>query len=169
MIDPISAYLGDINANSNSQVRAVLAEQRTAAAGTAIKERQLYVPAQTIEDMLPHCPNDEWRLLICLSRYLGLRVPSEPLSLRWNDIDFENQRLRVPSPKTEKSGKSFRNVPIVTEVRRYLDRVWDAAPPGAEFVLHRIRERMTIQRGFWQATNLLTHLERIIGRAGHTT
>ena len=39
--------------------------------------------------------------LSLLSRYGGLRCPSENLALRWSDVDWERGRLRVPSPKTE--------------------------------------------------------------------
>ena len=31
----------------------------------------------------------------------GLRVPSEPLGLRWADVDWERTRITVGSPKTE--------------------------------------------------------------------
>ena len=36
-----------------------------------------------------------------LARYGGLRCPSEVLSLRWQDVDWEMQRVTAPSPKTE--------------------------------------------------------------------
>ena len=52
--------------------------------------------------------SDEW---ICeancayrtkaLSRYGGLRCPSEHLALKWSDVDWDKSRIRVPSPKTE--------------------------------------------------------------------
>ena len=50
---------------------------------TANPERQRFIDRATIAKVIDACPNAEWRLLVALSRYAGLRVPSEPLLLRW--------------------------------------------------------------------------------------
>jgi integrase len=57
-------------------------------------------------------PDAEWRLLIAPSRCGGMRCPSEHLSLRWQDVDWERTRFRVDSPKTGQ-----RWVPIFPELR----------------------------------------------------
>ena len=41
----------------------------------------------------------------------------------------------IHSPKTEHCGKATRLVPIFPELRPYLEEAWDAAEPGAEFVI----------------------------------
>lgn len=40
-----------------------------------------------------------WRTIVGLARYGGLRCPSEVLSLRWELVDWENDRMVVDSPK----------------------------------------------------------------------
>ena len=56
------------------------------------------------------------------SRYAGLRVPSEALLLRWQDIDLAADRMLVHSPKIEHhAGKATRMVPIFPELRPYLE------------------------------------------------
>lgn len=64
-------------------------------------ERRAYVPAADVLRAIEHAPNGTWKLLIALSRFAGLRVPSEALSLRWQDVDWDRGRLTVPSPKTQ--------------------------------------------------------------------
>jgi integrase len=54
--------------------------------------------ATRIADSLP---DQQWRLLFALARWGGLRVPSEPRLLRWPDVDWQQMRLTVHSPKTE--------------------------------------------------------------------
>ena len=39
--------------------------------------------------MLKACPDKQWQLLFALSRYGGLRCPSEHLALRWGDVDWD--------------------------------------------------------------------------------
>ena len=41
------------------------------------------------------------QVILGLSRYGGLRTPSETLSLRWDDIDWEMNRMSIPEPKVE--------------------------------------------------------------------
>ncbi|MDP1563937.1 MAG: phage integrase SAM-like domain-containing protein, partial [Pirellulaceae bacterium] len=53
-------------------------------------ERSLYVTAETIEKVIAKAPDAQWRLIIALSRYAGLRCPSETLAMRWADVDFVN-------------------------------------------------------------------------------
>jgi len=134
------------------------------------RDRQAYVPAELIERLIrEQAPSAEWRLLLALARYLGLRVPSEPFSLTWDCVDWEKQRLRVPSPKTEGHGKSFRVVPILPQVMPYLQEVWDQAPEGSIYILHHLRQRESTKaadKGFWGAVNLRTQMLRMLKRAG---
>ncbi|MEJ5275771.1 MAG: tyrosine-type recombinase/integrase [Thermogemmata sp.] len=134
------------------------------------RDRQAYVPADVIERLIrEQAPSAEWRLLLALARYLGLRVPSEPFSLTWDCVDWEKLRLRVPSPKTARSGKGFRVVPILPQVLPYLQEVWDQAPEGSIYIFHHLRQRESAKaadRGFWGSVNLRTHFLRMLKRAG---
>ncbi len=117
-----------------------------------------YISRENTDKILAACPDAEWRLVFALSRYAGLRCPSEHLALRWGDIDWERQRITVHASKTEHhSGKGQRIIPLFPELRPYLDAVWEAAKPGAEWVISRYRDTNA---------NLRTQLLRIIAKAG---
>jgi len=121
-------------------------------------KRFYFVTEAEAEAVLAACPDHEWRLLFALSRYGGLRCPSEHLSLRWGDIDWERGRMTVHSPKTEHHvGHASRVVPIFPELRPHLDEAFALAPDRAEFVITRYRDRNS---------NLRTQLTKIIQRAG---
>ena len=79
-------------------------------------DRQRFIDAATIAKCIDASPDAEWRLLIALARYGGLRVPSEPMALRWADVDWAASTMTVRSPKTERhSGGASRVVPIFPE------------------------------------------------------
>ena len=122
------------------------------------REKDFFLSGQDAARVIDACPDVEWRLLFALSRYGGLRCPSEHLRLRWADIDWQKGRIRVTSPKTEhhQGGKS-RMIPLFPELRPFLDQAWEQAEEGAEFVITRYRDAKQ---------NLRTQLERIIKRAG---
>ena len=133
---------------------------------TANPERQRFIDQATIAKVIDACPNAEWRLLVALSRFAGLRVPSEPLLLRWQDIDLATGRMLVHSPKTEHhAGKATRMVPIFPELRPYLEDAQELAPVGAEFVLQSLR-KPGAATGDWRSVNLGTMFGKIIKRAG---
>ncbi|MGA2797779.1 MAG: tyrosine-type recombinase/integrase [Thermoguttaceae bacterium] len=107
----------------------------------ANESRFYFITSKEAERVIAACPDAEWRLIFALSRYGGLRCPSEHLALRWGDIDWERSRMRVPSPKTEHHpGGESRIVPIYPELRPYLEEVWEQAKPGTEYVITRYRE-----------------------------
>jgi len=123
-------------------------------------DRMHYVSAETIEASLEACPDDEWRAIIALVRYAGLRCPSEVFGLKWGDVNWDKSRLTVRSPKTagHGDGHAVRVVPIAPALRPTLLALFDAAPEGATFI---IGERYRKGCG-----NLGTHFRRIIQRAG---
>lgn len=59
------------------------------------------MPKETIDAVIAKAPDAEWRLIIALTRYGGLRCPSEVLSLEWPHVDWERERMTVFSPKKE--------------------------------------------------------------------
>jgi integrase len=137
--------------------------------GAVNPDRQQYVPAETVEKLIDAEPDPEWRLLLALARYLGLRTPSEPFSLTWDCVDWEKRRIRINSPKTEVHGKPYRMAPIPPEVLPHLERLDELAPAGTVYVLDRLRQRDSVkaaERGFWAGLNLRTALLKKIERAG---
>lgn len=122
--------------------------------------RARYVPVETIRDVLDGCPSVEWRLVVGLARYAGLRCPTEIGELTWGDINWEKGRLTVRAKKTEHHGgdHAVRVVPINPELRVILADGFEQAEPGAKEIVP-----LASRKG----VNLRTHLERIIAKAGH--
>jgi site-specific recombinase XerD len=56
-------------------------------------ERQMYIEVSKIETLIENANSTEWKLLLALSRYLGVRVPSEPFSMTWDCVNWEKKRL----------------------------------------------------------------------------
>ncbi|WP_420824950.1 tyrosine-type recombinase/integrase [Symmachiella dynata] len=120
--------------------------------------REFFITREMAEKVFDACPDAQWRLLFALSRYGGLRCPSEHLALRWGDIDWERGRINVSSSKTAHHvGGESRTIPLFPELRPYLDECYELAQDGEEFVITRYREANS---------NLRTQLLRIIKRAG---
>jgi integrase len=104
------------------------------------------------------CPDNQWRAIIALSRYAGLRCPSELVALKWGDVNWERGRLTVRSPKTAgHEGHAVRIVPIAPELRAILQDLFDQADPGTEAVVPRLRD---------PRINLRTTFTKIVARAG---
>ena len=132
---------------------------------TANPERQRFIDRATITKVIDACPNAEWRTLVALSRYAGLRVPSEALLLRWQDIDLATGRMLVHSPKTEHhAGHATRVVPIFPALRPYIEDLQELAPVGTDYILASLR-RPGASTGDWRAMNLGTQFGKIIKRA----
>ncbi len=80
------------------------------------------------------------------------------LGLRWEDIDWQQERITIHSPKTEHHPNGeLRIVPLFPELRPYLEQAWDQAETGTVHVITRYRDTNA---------NLRTQLLRIIKRAG---
>ena len=119
--------------------------------------RRQYIPAETIYKAIEAAPNAEWRLIIALSRFGGLRIPSELVTLKWEDIDWANNRIRVHQPKLEHlPGGSFRVMPLFPRLRPYLEEQFELAEPGAKYVITGNRTANS---------NLRTQFQRILKRA----
>lgn len=122
------------------------------------RERFHFVTREDAAKVNDACPDATWRLIFALARFGGLRTPSETLALKWADVDFENNRIRVPSPKTEHhAGRASRLIPMFPELRKPLLDAFDAATEGGEWVIEHPRS---------SGVNLRTRFERIILRAG---
>ncbi len=108
---------------------------------------------KTTEAVLDACPDYDWRLIFALARYAGMRCPTEVCGLKWSDILWDQERIRIDSIKT-----GLRFCPIFPELRSQLDMAFDNAPEGAVYCVGRY--------GGTGSRNLATNLKRIIERAG---
>jgi len=81
------------------------------------EDRNDYIEEKFIREVMKVAPDAEWRLIIALWRFAGLRGSSEPLLLRWKDIHWEKNRITVHSRKTERyAGKKIRVIPLFPEL-----------------------------------------------------
>lgn len=107
-------------------------------------DRASYVTRELVDRVLEFCDPD-LQLVVMLSRYAGLRVPSEVYDLKWSDVLPD--RLLISKHKTK-----ARSVPLFPELSPYLARAFDAAQPGVENVI--------------QNKSVASRLKRAIERSG---
>ena len=123
------------------------------------EEKDRFITFDEYRRLLDACPCQDWRAIIALVRYGGLRAPSEVLRLRWSDVNWEKDRFYVTSPKTARyKGKGSRVVPLFPEVREELEKLYFVQPEHTEFVITRYRDP--------ERSNLGTQFARIVKMAG---
>jgi len=121
-------------------------------------DRLYFLSREDAEKVLEACPDTQWRLIFALCRFGGLRCPSEVLGLRWRDVNWEQGRILIHSPKTEHhEGHETRLIPMFPELRPHLLAAFEVAQPGSEYAVTRYRRANQ---------NLRTTFESIIRRAG---
>ena len=99
-------------------------------------KRKHFVGRDVIEKVLAACPDNDWRLVVVLARYAGLRIPSELERLTWSDVDWHGSKITIRVPKKEHiDGHETRIVPIFPEIEPYLRQAFDAAAAGSVHVL----------------------------------
>jgi hypothetical protein len=98
----------------------------------AVKERQAFIDREATYKLLDAAPDAEWRAIIALARFGGVRVPSELQHLRWSDVEWTGGKypegsITIASPKTAHCGKASRVAPLFPELRPWLREAFDAA------------------------------------------
>ena len=127
--------------------------------GTATNdERRVFVSRDIVAKVLDACPNWQWRTVVALARYGGLRCSSEVALLKWPDIQWDTERLTVTSPKTKRYGKGTRVVPLFPELRHFLDEAFTMATEGDSWVVPMLDGQ--------PSKNLGTTFKKIVARAG---
>ena len=122
-----------------------------------VESRFHYVDRETTQRLIDAAPCSDWRLILALTRYAGLRCPSEVLSLTWDCVDFEASRIKVFSPKLEAHANGgWRTIPLFSELRPYLEAVRSEAG-DSDRVITRYKSC---------DANLRTTFEKICNRAG---
>jgi integrase len=126
-------------------------------------KRQQFVPVETIYSALKHTTCPQLRAVIALSRFGGLRTPSETLELTWQDVDLTSRRLTVHAPKTEHfEDGGLRFCPIFDELYPYLLELQDIAKPGIDCPM----SSPVFTRWNSADQNLRTPLLNVLRRAG---
>jgi integrase len=79
-------------------------------------QRQRFISRAVIDKAIEHASDIEWKLIIALARYAGVRVPSEVLALRWTDVYWDQAKVLIRASKTEHHvGKESRLIPLFPE------------------------------------------------------
>lgn len=121
-------------------------------------KRVKFIPRAVVDKVIDTAKSPQWKLLIALSRYGGIRVPSEMQRLRWCDVLFAEKKFIVHSTKTEHhEGKETRVVPMFAELEPLFLQAFNDAEPGEEFVL---------TGAMRHHSNLSTTFKKIVKRAG---
>ena len=119
-------------------------------------EGKQIVPAEIINRVIEAAPNAEWRLLIAIWRFAGLRKV-EALKLTWNDVLWSEGKLRVRSTKTQHhAGKGMRYVPT-RDIEAYLTEAFDVAEKGEQYLFPTVR-----------LSNVFHRFHAIVENAGFT-
>ncbi|MEJ7595639.1 MAG: site-specific integrase [Planctomycetaceae bacterium] len=104
------------------------------------------------------CPDSQWRLIIALWRFAGLRK-MEIFQLRWEHVLWDQGRMLMTIPKTKHhEGKGIRIVPI-GDILPWLEESFNEAPEGSQRLITRFTE---------SNVNLAKPFEKIIVAAGFT-
>ena len=112
------------------------------------RERQRFIERETITRVIAACPNADWRLIVSLCRFGGLRI-SEACNLRWDQIDWDQRRIRVRCEKTEHhEGREWREIPFFPEIVPHLEESWELAPERAEMVIEQYRTAQNLRKPF---------------------
>ena len=105
-------------------------------------EKWLYIPRETVLEVMGNTPNLETRAKIALCRFAGARGASEFDSLEWNpewiqwSADGKQGTIRLHRTKTEDSGFSDTIVPMIPELENALRDLFDNAAAGTVKVFH---------------------------------
>ena len=128
------------------------------AAVTGNEDKFYFLSRSDADKILEVCPDLQWKLIFVLTRFGGLRCPSELFQLKWSDLDWDGGKMTVRSPKTEHhKGKASRLVPIFPELRGLLKEAFDANGGKDGFVVPKCQNA---------TQNFRTTLIKILKRAG---
>ncbi|QQE10035.1 site-specific integrase [Planctomycetota bacterium] len=100
--------------------------------GNAKKRR--YIEHELIAQLLDHASSQQWRLLLVVGRYGGLRIPSEIKGMTWGHVNWQDAKLTILSPKTEGSGRDRRIIPLFPEIRAELEQAYAQAGEGSLYI-----------------------------------
>ena len=106
------------------------------------KSRDRFITRQIADQVFEACPDAIWRLIFALTRFGGLRCPSEVLALQWRDVNWEKGKMLVHASKTEHHEHGGeRVIPIFAEIRPHLQDAHELAKDREVFVISRYQKQ----------------------------
>lgn len=126
------------------------------------------VPREAFEKILKVC-DIPWKCIAALSRYGGLRTPSETLSIKWEHVDWTLGRMTIPVPKLEHlENRGTRVCPLFPELRVILEEAY-ASRDGEKddgYIVDKPIYRAAANTGVgWRNCNLRTKFLKRLARA----
>ena len=109
------------------------AEERVCSQADVVR-RQI-IDVGILNTVIETAPSLEWSSFIAVLRWTGCRV-GEALQLKWDDLLWDEGKIRIPSSKNERYGKAYRMIPFWRELRDILRAAKQAAPEDSEYVVH---------------------------------
>ena len=106
------------------------------------KKKETFVTMETYRRLIDGCDDAELRVLLAFYRIGGLRL-GEAFEARWEDVDWRAERFTVRSPKTERSGKDRRIIPLFPELRRELEALRSESRAD-DFIVVRRRDKQSV-------------------------
>jgi len=106
------------------------------------KKKETFVTMETYRRLIDGCDDAELRVLLSFYRIGGLRL-GEAFEARWEDVDWRAERFTVRSPKTERSGKDRRLIPLFPELRRELEALRSESRAD-DFIVVRRRDKQSV-------------------------
>ena len=117
--------------------------------GGVNRNRDHFVSYKTFETVLGQCPDHDWRMVLAFARLAGMRR-CEITTIKWSDVLWDKNRLRIDSPKT-----GLRFCPLFPELRPIVEKAFDYAVEGSTYCIR-----------FRQGQNLGTQFNRVVESAG---
>ena len=99
--------------------------------GSVVNSNRLfYITQDMAAKVLTACPNARWRLIFSLGRYGGLRIPSELEHMKWSDIFWDQDKMRIWIPKKTGKNESLkcRYIPLFPELKIALEEYRETLP-----------------------------------------
>lgn len=142
----VSRYCRDARAIFNAAVDQDIIEKNPFAKLRCVSPKVVKnwadITHEQLEQILKACPSWDWKCLFALCRLAGLRR-GEALALRWENVDFQGNKLRINSDIVSEDTKHYlRIAPIEpahcpSGLTALLLEAFEAAEPGAELVCGR--------------------------------
>ncbi len=90
------------------------------------RTRQRFIDSGVITQVISLVDDQEFQAVVALSRWGGLRTPSEPFAMQWKHIDWDRKRIEVQSVKTRSKGRPTREIPLFPELVPFLTTLRNA-------------------------------------------
>jgi integrase len=121
----VLSYLKDAGAIYRAAIREGLVSFNPFSALEAIdtsdsQERKPFTPEE-VSKLMDHAKNDEWRGLILVAAYTGLRL-GDAARLSWQSVDLEAKKITLIPSKTKKKKREVR-IPIHPDLLAFFESV----------------------------------------------